>query len=66
VVENKKKKNYDQYNKYQKRIRKERKQKLVEMFGGKCQTCGYNRSYKALDFHHVDSEGANCHRELDD
>jgi hypothetical protein len=30
----------------------ERKIKLVEMFGGKCQSCGYDKNYSALTFHH--------------
>lgn len=30
----------------------ERKIKLVEMLGGKCQSCGYNKNYSALTFHH--------------
>lgn len=29
-----------------------RKQKLIEIFGGKCYSCGYNKSSAALDFHH--------------
>lgn len=40
-----------------KRIRErgtERKQKLVDMLGGKCVVCGYNRCLKALAFHHKD------------
>lgn len=27
--------------------------KLKEMFGGKCQSCGYNKCLDALCFHHV-------------
>lgn len=45
------------YQLYQKTRRKERKQKLVEMFGGKCVKCGYDRSIKALDFHHISRAG---------
>lgn len=44
----------EQYGKHQKALRLKRKQQLVEMFGGKCSKCGYNRSIKALDFHHRD------------
>ena len=29
-----------------------RKQKLVEVAGGKCQRCGYDRCIQALEFHH--------------
>ncbi len=27
---------------------------LIEMFGGKCNWCGYNKSRAALQFHHTD------------
>ena len=47
----------DQYRKYQKELRKKRKKALVEIFGGKCSICGYNKSYKALEFHHKNSKG---------
>ena len=30
----------------------QRKIKLVQMFGGKCECCGYNKNYSALSFHH--------------
>ena len=36
--------------------RKEVKRKCVEYLGGKCSTCGYNKSLSALDFHHIDPE----------
>ena len=32
-----------------------RKVKLVELMGGKCEICGYNKNLAALDFHHKDS-----------
>lgn len=28
--------------------------KLIDMFGGKCQWCGYNKSRAALQFHHYE------------
>lgn len=31
-----------------------RKKELVELAGGKCSMCGYNRYLGALDFHHLD------------
>ena len=31
-----------------------RKLKFVEMKGGSCEKCGYNKNLGALDFHHVD------------
>lgn len=30
------------------------KQKLVNMLGGRCEICGYSRSSWALEFHHYD------------
>jgi 5-methylcytosine-specific restriction endonuclease McrA len=33
--------------------RKRTKIKLVEYKGGKCQKCGYNKSFNALHFHHL-------------
>jgi hypothetical protein len=27
---------------------------MVDYLGGKCQLCGYNHSFRSLDFHHVD------------
>ncbi len=36
------------------RKRKRIKARLVEMFGGKCQRCGYAKSVRALSFHHRD------------
>lgn len=33
---------------------KERKQKLVEMFGGKCEICGGEFHPSVFDFHHTD------------
>lgn len=32
----------------------ERKKKLIELMGGKCEKCGYNKCAAALDFHHKD------------
>lgn len=34
--------------------RKNSKEKAVELKGGKCQFCGYNKCVQALDFHHLD------------
>lgn len=31
------------------------KQALIDLFGGACQACGYNRSHRALHFHHKDA-----------
>ena len=35
--------------------RKKLKELFVDMLGGKCQICGYNKSLVALDFHHIDN-----------
>jgi hypothetical protein len=40
----------------QKIFRKERKKKLLSMFGGACRKCGYSRCVRALEFHHKDRE----------
>lgn len=32
----------------------EKKLKLIEMFGGKCEKCGYDKNIAAFDFHHRD------------
>ena len=37
-----------------KRWRKNTKEKMVNVMGGCCQICGYNRSMNALEFHHID------------
>ncbi len=33
--------------------RRRKKEKLVELFGGKCSVCGYKRYAGSLDFHHT-------------
>lgn len=38
------------------RYRKRRKANLVKVCGGKCNICGYNKSYSALEFHHLNPE----------
>jgi len=40
----------------QKLDRHERKAYLVKMLGGHCKICGYNKSLKALSFHHLHPE----------
>ena len=40
------------YVRWQKKARQERKAKLIELLGGGCKVCGYNRCQAALDFHH--------------
>jgi 5-methylcytosine-specific restriction endonuclease McrA len=38
---------------WQKKARKERKKALVNLMGGKCRICGYDKYMGSLDFHHV-------------
>jgi hypothetical protein len=40
----------------QKRVSKERKLALIEMMGGGCSICGYNKNLAALSFHHRSPE----------
>lgn len=36
-----------------KTARRNTKEKAVEFMGGKCNACGYNKSLRALEFHHL-------------
>lgn len=36
--------------------RRKLKRMAVELKGGRCQICGYNKCIGAMDFHHVDEE----------
>jgi len=38
------------------RRRRKIKSKAIELLGGKCCLCGYNKYQGALDFHHIDPE----------
>lgn len=50
-------------------FRKRRKQLLINVMGGKCCLCSYNKCNSALEFHHINPEeksyglssGGNCH-----
>lgn len=42
---------------YQRKMRRERKARLVAMFGGKCSVCDYSKCIRALEFHHKDKSG---------
>ena len=37
-------------------VRQSNKSKLIQILGGNCQKCGYNKSEKALDFHHLNQK----------
>lgn len=43
---------YQRVKDYRQRV----KERLVEIFGGKCQVCGYNKAISALEFHHLNPE----------
>lgn len=34
--------------------KRKRKESLVKIMGGKCQLCGYDKTFTALEFHHID------------
>lgn len=36
--------------------RKKLKKEVIELFGGKCSSCGYNKCIDALDFHHRENK----------
>jgi len=36
------------------KARQEKKRRAVDYKGGSCQICGYNKSMRALEFHHLD------------
>ena len=39
-----------------KKTRNYRKNKIVEIMGGRCMICGYNKNNKALGFHHIEKD----------
>lgn len=39
---------------YVDKSRKKKRNSLIELFGGTCQSCGYDKCAGALEFHHVD------------
>lgn len=39
-----------------KKWRENAKLAMVESMGGECQICGYNKSHKALEMHHIDPD----------
>ena len=45
---------YEKYNKVHIKKRKELKLHYVELLGGKCSKCGYNKHPEILEFHHLD------------
>jgi len=45
----------EQYTKYVQNRRLKFKQEIVDMLGGKCTKCGYNKCLRAMQFHHPDA-----------
>jgi hypothetical protein len=45
--------------KWVKKFREKRKIELISMLGGACKICGYNKSHKVLEFHHLDPSKKN-------
>jgi hypothetical protein len=41
-------------NEYKLKFKRRKKEQAINIFGGKCQVCGYNKCMGALDFHHLD------------
>ena len=39
---------------------KQRKLDAIEYKGGKCQVCGYDKYFGALEFHHIDPSTKDC------
>ena len=44
------------YSKRKRNLLRNKRQKLVDMFGGECSICGYKKCIWALDFHHKDKK----------
>lgn len=54
-------------------FRQKRKKDLIALYGNKCSLCGYSKSIKALEFHHIKPQDkkyalgtGNCHKLQDD
>ncbi|MAG26119.1 HNH endonuclease [Candidatus Pacearchaeota archaeon] len=52
--EERRQKDAAKYKKWQRKARKERKAALIEMLGGECEICRYDKCHAALEFHHKD------------
>ena len=50
----KQEKKYDNYRNWRSKVRKARREWFIDLLGGECQCCSYNKSNHALNFHHVD------------
>ena len=54
-------------------FRQRRKENLINLFGGKCSLCGYDKYIGSLEFHHINPQeksyqvsSGNCHKLEDD
>lgn len=47
---------YEEQKEHQSKYRDRRKQRIIDVMGGKCTLCGYNRCNDALDLHHLNPE----------
>lgn len=56
ILEDQKRRQLEKVVRCQKKMRRQRKQKLADMLGGKCIKCGYNKCLKCLSFHHKDTQ----------
>lgn len=48
--------NTEKFNERQNNYRRNIRKKLIDIYGGKCNICNYNKSHSALDFHHKNAE----------
>ena len=46
----------EKYRRWQEKARRERKEYLIQLLGGKCSVCGYDKCIAALEFHHRDPQ----------
>lgn len=40
-------------NEYKRKLRRRKKERAIQLLGGKCQLCGYEKCMGSLDFHHT-------------
>lgn len=52
-IDKNKRRKFDNSTKYQNNARTVKKKKLLDMKGGKCIVCGYNKCLDAIEFHHL-------------
>ena len=47
---------YEEQKEHQSKYRDRRKQRIIDVMGGKCALCGYDRCNEALDLHHLNPD----------